>query len=117
MKNHMDQLVYLEKEFMEEINNSVMNLLSVKFSQKVSEIAKCQITEIIQNRIEETIWVNELKDNLNKCIIEYTESLVEQSRQLNSRMDFIEQRLLDFMSKIETEYSKKAVFAHIAGEL
>lgn len=117
MKNHIDQLAYLEKEFMEEINNSVMNLLSVKFSQKVSEIAKCQITAIIQNRIEETIWVNELKDNLNKCIIEYTQSLVEQSRQLNSRMDFIEQRLLDFMSKIETEYSKKPVFAHIAGEL
>src|SRR5271170_1627256 len=105
MKNHLDQLTYLEKEFMSDINKSVLNLLSVKFSQQVSEIAKCQIKDIIQNRIEETIWVNELKDNLNKCIIEYTQSLVEQSKQLNSRMDFIEQRLLDFMTKIETEYS------------
>ena len=117
MKNHLDQLAYLEKEFMEDVNKSVMNLLSIKFSQKISEIAKCQITAIIQNRIEETIWVDELKANLNKCIREYTESLVEQSRQLNSRMDFLEQRLLDFMNKIETEYSKKAVFAYLAGEL
>lgn len=107
MKNHIDQLEYLEKEFMKDINKSVLNLLSIKFSQKVSEIAKCQITHIIQNRIEETIWIDELKDNLNNFIHDYTESLVEQSRQLNIRMDFIEQRLLDFMRKVETEYSKK----------
>ena len=102
MKNHISQLDMLEKEFMEDINKSVMNLLSIKFSQKISEIAKCQITAIIQNRIEETIWIDELKANLNKYIQEYTGSLVEQSRQLNIRMDFIEQRMLDMLRRMDS---------------
>jgi hypothetical protein len=102
MKNHISQLDMLEKEFMEDINKSVMNLLSIKFSQKISEIAKCQITAIIQNRIEETIWIDELKANLNKYIQEYTGSLVEQSRQINIRMDFIEQRMLDMLRRMDS---------------
>ena len=102
MKNHISQLDMLEKEFMKDINKSVMNLLSIKFSQKISEIAKCQITAIIQNRIEETIWIDELKANLNKYIQEYTGSLVEQSRQINIRMDFIEQRMLDMLRRMDS---------------
>ena len=101
MKNHISQLDILEKEFMENINQSVLNLLSVKFSQKVSEIAKCQITHIIQNRIDETIWINELKDNLNRLINEYAAQLQEEKKQLNLRMDFLEQRMLDILRRLE----------------
>jgi hypothetical protein len=102
MKNHMSQLDILEKEFMENINQSVLNLLSVKFSQKVSEIAKCQITHIIQNRIDETIWINELKDNLNRLINEYAAQLQEEKKQLNLRMDFLEQRMLDILRRMDS---------------
>jgi hypothetical protein len=102
MKNHISQLDILEKEFMENINQSVLNLLSVKFSQKVSEIAKCQITHIIQNRIDETIWINELKDNLNRLINEYAAQLQEEKKQLNLRMDFLEQRMLDILRRMDS---------------
>jgi hypothetical protein len=102
MKNHISQLDMLEKQFMEDINTSVLNLLSIKYSQKVSEIAKCQISHIIQNRIDETIWVNELKDNLNKLIIEYGSQLQEEKKQLNIRMDFLEQRMLDMLRRMDS---------------
>jgi hypothetical protein len=102
MKNHLTQLDILEKEFMENINQSVLNLLSVKFFQKVSEIAKCQITHIIQNRIDETIWINELKANLNKLIREYGSQLQEEKKQLNLRMDFLEQRMLDMLRRMDS---------------
>jgi hypothetical protein len=102
MKNHISQLDILEKEFMENINQSVLNLLSVKFSQKVSEIAKCQITHIIQNRIDETIWINELKNNLNRLINEYAAQLQEEKKQLNLRMDFLEQRMLDILRRMDS---------------
>jgi hypothetical protein len=102
MKNHISQLDMLEKQFMEDINTSVLNLLSIKYSQKVSEIAKCQISHIIQNRIDETIWINELKDNLNKLIIEYGSQLQEEKKQLNIRMDFLEQRMLDMLRRMDS---------------
>ena len=101
MKNHISQLDMLEKQFMEDINTSVLNLLSIKYSQKVSEIAKCQISHIIQNRLDETIWINELKDNLNKLIIEYGSQLQEEKKQLNIRMDFLEQRMLDMLRRMD----------------
>jgi len=87
---------------MEDINTSVLNLLSIKYSQKVSEIAKCQISHIIQNRLDETIWINELKDNLNKLIIEYGSQLQEEKKQLNIRMDFLELRMLDMLRRMDS---------------
>jgi hypothetical protein len=102
MKNHISQLDMLEKQFMEDINTSVLNLLSIKYSQKVSEIAKCQISHIIQNRLDETIWINELKDNLNKLIIEYGSQLQEEKKQLNIRMDFLELRMLDMLRRMDS---------------
>ncbi len=97
MKSHIDQLEEMEKHFMEEVNRTVLDLLSIKFSQKISEIAKVQICHIIQNHIDGTIWINELKDNLRSYISNYTKELNEQSKQLNIRMDFLEQRMLDMV--------------------
>lgn len=102
MKNNISQLDMLKKQFMENINQSVLNLLSVKFSQKVSEIAKCQITHIIQNKIDETIWIDELKDNLNKLIIEYGSQLQKEKKQLNLRMDFLKQKMLDMPRRMDS---------------
>jgi hypothetical protein len=117
MKSYTEQLKELEEVFIQDINKSILNLISVKFSKNISEIAKVQIREIIQDAINETIWIDEIKENISTWVKSYIESIEHEKHQLGNRMDFLEQRLLDFMHKIETEYSKKAVFAHLAGEL
>ncbi len=113
MKGIKDQLKELTNKFDEDINYAVLNLLSVKFSEQISHIVKYSIKDTISYHINETMWIEEIKANLRTWITDYQKELNEQSKQLNARMDFIEQRLLDFMQKIETEYSKKAVFEHL----
>ena len=102
MKKHIEQLNELEEIFNEKLNSTILDLLSIKFSKQISQIVKCQIKAIIQDRIDQTIWINELKDNLNTVIFEYTKDLQEEKKQLNARMDFIEQRMLDILQRMDS---------------
>ena len=117
MKDSVSLVEELEKTLMTNISNLIFDILGVKFQKQISEITRIEMKDIIQYHINETVWIDQIKENLRSWIIEYQRELTDQSKQLNMRMDFLEQRFLDFMRKIETEYSKKAVFAHIAGEL
>lgn len=107
MKTHLSQIDELENQIMTSINKDIMNLVSIKYSQQISEIVKFQIKPIIQDRIDGIIWINELKDNLSLFIRQYQQELNEEKKRLNLRMDFLEQRFLDFYRKVEEEYKRK----------
>lgn len=110
IKSYTEQLKDLELAFANDINEAVLNLISVKFSNTISQIAKVQIKDIIDDAINGTIYINEIKDNLATYIRSYIANIEDEKHELSLRMDFLEQRLLDFMKKIETEYSKKACY-------
>lgn len=104
MKSQNEMMAELEKELMKHINQKIMDILRIKFSNQISSIVQIEIKDIIQYHLNETIWLDEMKQNLNSYIEDYTKNLEEQKKILNKRMDYIEQRLLDLMMIMEKHH-------------
>lgn len=101
MTNELEMLEELEDQFMKDINHKIMDILSIKFSNQISKIIKFKISDMIQYHLNETIWLDQMKENLNHFITEYTHSLNIEKNTLNKRMDSIEQTLLNFIQCLE----------------
>lgn len=112
MKNYSDQIQELELSLLEDVERSIMSLVSIKFNKQIKGIVKISIKDVIKDAIDETIWINEIKDRVKKDIHEYIydykKLFDEERKQLNIRMDFIEKRFIDLLGRFdEVIYSIK----------
>lgn len=104
MKSKENLMKDLEKELLNKINRCILDLVSVKFGSQISEFTKMQISDMVQYHLNECPWLEQMKENLNSFILEYTKSLQEEKSQLNIRMDHIEQQLLNLMGIMEKHH-------------
>lgn len=109
LKSYNEQINELEEQFIKNINQNILDLLSVKYAKSVSQIAKWEIRPIILEIFSENnFWSREIKEALYNYFKEDARELAEQRAQLNIRMDIIEQRFLDLCRRFdEVIYSKK----------
>lgn len=107
MKTAIEMTKELEQTLMNNLSSLIHDILAIKFQKKISEITKIEMTDIIQYHINDTIWIDQIKNNIKDWILEYQMDMAEQSKQLNIRMDFLEQRFMDFYRKVEQEFVKK----------
>lgn len=118
MKYEDAMMLELETELMKNINHCIMDLLSVKFGNQISKITEREIRGMIQHHLNETIWLDRMKENLNSFIFNYTKELESQKESLNMRMDHIEQQILNCMKVMEMSgllIKSKNSFADILG--
>lgn len=109
LKSYNEQINELEEQFIKNINQNILDLLSVKYTKSISQIAKWEIKPIILEIFSENnFWSREIKEALYNYFKEDARELAEQRAQLNIRMDIIEQRFLDLCRRFdEVIYSKK----------
>lgn len=100
MKDSVSMLAELENTLMRDINKLIFDIIGIKMQKQISEITRLCMKDIVQYHINETIWIDQIKENIKNWILEYQMDMAEQSKQLNVRMDFIEQRFIEMMRKL-----------------
>lgn len=109
MKTYTAQLEELELHLMQQVQQTIFDLLQLKFSNQLKEIVKFQISPIVNDIFNENnFWAKEIRNTLYNYVKEDANELAEQRAQLNVRMDMIEQRFIDLLRRFDDViYSKK----------